>query len=273
MYEEIISFVKEVYESYPFAIQMTGISYCDGTYRIERRNSPIYCFEYIIKGEGTVNVNGNRFTPVQGDVYILPKGSDHIYYSDSKNPWEKIWFNIEGPLIDNLMQAYKLNNIYHIENLDLSELFHKMFNNAQEKSRSQKEVFQKASIIFHEILLAIYSRTEKRKKSYNEIALQLKQYIDKNLENKLTIKNLSNQVFRSPSQIIRIFKEEFGLTPYDYILSKKLETAELLLLNTNLPIKQIALKLKFADEHYFSNYFKAKTGVAPTGYRKGDKER
>lgn len=269
MHEDIISFVEDTNENYPFFIQMTGISYCDGTYRIDRKNSPIYCFEYIIEGEGTINVDGKEFMPKKGDVYILPRGTDHFYYSDSKNPWQKIWFNVKGSLIDSLMQVYKLNNLYHIENLDLYELFEAMYTNAQDKdkNKSPKEIFLKASIIFHEILIKIYSRTAKACKIHNEIALELKQYIESNLENKISIEGLANHVFRSPSQTIRIFKDEFSVTPYEYILYKKLELAKLLLLNTNLPVKQIALKLKFADEHYFSNYFKAKLGVSPSKFR------
>ena len=267
MNEDIISFTEDSRKQYPFYIQMTGISYCDGTYKIDRKNSDVYCVEYIIKGEGTIKINGQEFTAREGDIYILPKGYDHLYFSDGKNPWTKIWFNIKGPLIDNLMQAYKLNNIYHIKNLELKDLFYKMFFTAQETNKPTEEIFQKASIIFHEILLRVYSKVEIPKTINNETALQLKQYIDSHIESNLSIKTLSNYVFRSPSQTIRIFKKEYGITPYDYLLSKKIETAKLLLINTNMPIKQIALKLKFADEHYFSNYFKLKTGYAPISFR------
>ena len=268
MIEDIISFTEDSRKQYPFYIQMAGISYCDASYKIDRKNSNIYCFEYIIKGEGTIKVNGQEFTAMKGDIYILPKGCDHLYFSDDKNPWTKIWFNIKGPLVDNLMQAYKLNNIYLIKNLDLKELFYKMFSAAKETNKDIEEIFQKASIIFHEILLKIYSKVEIPKTINNETALQLKQYINNHIESNLSIKTLSNYVFRSPSQTIRIFKKEYGVTPYDYLLSVKIETAKLLLINTNIPIKQIALKLKFADEHYFSNYFKSKTGYAPISFRK-----
>lgn len=267
MHEDIISFTEYNSEDYPFYIQMSGISYCDGTYKIERKSASIYCFEYIIKGQGTIKIGGEEIIAKEGDIYILPKGADYIYYSDAKNPWTKIWFNIKGPLIDNLMQVYKLRNIYHIQNLDLSELFYEMYRTVQGRNESTKEIFQNASIIFHKIILKIYSKIEVPRTVNNEIAMQLRQYIDNNIENNLSIKTLSDYVFRSTSQIIRIFKKEFGVTPYNYLLLKKIETAKLLLINTNMPINQIASKLKFADEHYFSNYFKSKTGNSPIGFR------
>ena len=267
MNEDIISFIQDSRKEYPFFIQMAGISYCDATYKIDRRNSDIYCFEYVIKGEGTIKIDGQEFTARKGDIYILPKGYNHFYFSDGKDPWTKIWFNIKGPLIDNLMQTYKINNIYHINNFDLKDLFYKMFFTAQETNETIEQNFQKASIIFHEILLKIYSKVGNLKTINNDIALQLQQYIDDNIESNLSIKILSNHVFRSPSQTIRIFKKEYGITPYDYLLSKKIEMAKLLLTNTNMAIKEISIKLKFADQHYFSNYFKSKTGKSPINFR------
>jgi len=267
MNEDIISFTEDSRKQYPFYIQMAGISYCDDTYKIDRRNSDIYCFEYVIKGEGTIKIDDQEFIAKEGDIYILPKGYNHFYFSDGKNPWTKIWFNIKGPLIDNLMQAYKLNNIYHIKNLDLKELFYNMFFTAKETNETTEEIFQKASIIFHEILLKIYYKIGNLKTINNETALQLKHYIDDHIESNLSIKILSKHIFRSPSQTIRIFKKEYGVTPYDYFMSKKIELAKLLLTNTNMAIKQIAIKLKFADEHYFSNYFKLKTGKSPISFR------
>ena len=74
---------------------------------------------------------------------------------------------------------------------------------------------------------------------------------------------------RSESQTIRIFKRAYGVTPYAYLLEKKLDLAGQLLRDTNLSVREIAEKLSFADEYYFSNVFKKKTGVSPSVYRRG----
>ena len=89
MKEEVFSFLRDVPEQYPFYIEMAGISYCDGSYKITRNSSRFYVFEYILKGIGTVEINSEKFYPEEGDIYILPKESNHVYYSDSKKPWTK----------------------------------------------------------------------------------------------------------------------------------------------------------------------------------------
>ncbi len=267
MGEKITAFQRSAGDEFPFFIQMTGISYCDGTYRIERRNSDIYVFEYIIRGKGTVIINNEAFTAAEGDIYILPKGSSHTYFSDSGDPWEKIWFNVDGPVIEHLMQAYRLNSIYHIRGLEIRDYFFRLLQTAQSHEEPVKEILNKTALIFHEILMKISGAVSATGPQVSTEAGKLRDYLDKRIEEKVSISGLSEAISRSPSQTIRIFKKEFGVTPYDYLLKKRIETARLLLSNSNMQVKEIAYKLCFADEHYFSNFFKEKTGSSPLEYK------
>jgi AraC-like DNA-binding protein len=270
MHEEIMSFYTEDTQNLPFCIEMAGISYCDGTYKIERRNSNIYCFEYIIKGRGTVVINDEIFTPSEGDVYILHRGSNHRYFSDKENPWIKIWFNVKGALTDHLIEAYKINNIYHVPDLNIKNLFFDFLDMVKSPTDTKEDIFNKTSILFHQIVQKIHQHTRTLTKTHNPVASALKDYMDRHIADDISLKELSELVFKSPSQTIRVFKKEYGITPYDYLLMKKIETAKLLLRNTNLQVSNIAFRLNFADEHYFSNFFKAKVGKSPAKFRENE---
>ena len=76
----------------------------------------------------------------------------------------------------------------------------------------------------------------------------------------------------SESQTIRLFKKNFGTTPYTYVLNKKINFAKKLLIDTNLSVKEISTKLCFSDEYYFSNIFKEKVGCSPSQYRRSRTE-
>ena len=65
---------------------------------------------------------------------------------------------------------------------------------------------------------------------------------------------------------IRLFKKETGLTPVTYIIKKKIEKAQLLLTISEIPIKDVALKLNFENISYFNKLFKSHTGMTPTQY-------
>ena len=69
-------------------------------------NLPVYVVEYIVKGEGTVRCYGKEYRINSGDVYILPKDKEHLYYSDKTNPWTKKWFNVTGKLCKKLFYAF-----------------------------------------------------------------------------------------------------------------------------------------------------------------------
>ena len=274
MKEDIISFIREEREELPFFIEMAGISYCDETYRIARKNSSIYVFEYIMEGEGTVITDGKEFAPGKGDVYILHRQSNHEYFSSRLNPWTKIWFNARGGLIDSLMQLYHLNSINYIRQLDVKSYFDRILSCAEELKNNRNEFQKQASLIFFELVLLLHNiRVNDQSSDYPADALLLKQYLDNNSCNNITIDELAKLIFRSPSQMIRIFKQAFGITPYQYLMRQKTELAKLILLNTNKSIKEISMELNFFDEHYFSNYFKAKVGVSPFNFRKAHRYR
>lgn len=267
MREEIYSFLPGTAEDPEFFIDLTGVSYCDESYRISRRDSPIYIFEYILEGEGTVICDGKIFTAAKGDAYILKRGSTHEYYSHKENPWIKVWFNAKGPLIDVLMTLYGLNSLSHIEGVDLSPYFFRIRNKAQASADS--DTFTKeASLIFFELILFLHENLRSALPKESEEAVLIKGYIDKHNKEQISLDTLSKLIYRSPSQTIRIFKQAYGIAPYQYLMQQKLDLAKLLLLNTNKSIKEISLELNFHDEHYFSNYFKDKCGTSPQIYRK-----
>ena len=107
----------------------------------------------------------------------------------------------------------------------------------------------------------------KENSSTPSLAEKMKDYLNMHISSKFKLKDLCEYISISESQTIRIFREAYGITPYAYILEKKIKLAKDMLINTNLPIKQIAHNLCFADEYYFSNVFKNKVGVSPRNYR------
>ena len=99
-------------------------------------------------------------------------------------------------------------------------------------------------------------------------AQNVKSFIDCNIYRKINAELVAEKFRFSVSQLSRLFKREYGATVYNYILEQKIATAEKLLQNSSLTVKQIADMLNFTDEHYFCNIFKKKRGVTPGRIRK-----
>ena len=93
-------------------------------------------------------------------------------------------------------------------------------------------------------------------------------YIRHHLSEPLEVGTLSSQVFLTKDHFIRLFHKQTGCTPNAYITNKKMERAELLLITTDIPVKQIAHDLGYNDLSYFIRIFKKHTGITPQQYRK-----
>lgn len=267
--EHIISFGEECTEkNRPFYIEMTGITYPDENYHIERANSQIYCLEYVIKGKGVVTVNTKTNYPEAGDLYILPKDSRHDYHALPEDPFEKIWMNVSGTLCDELIHVYGLMGVLIVKKIEeVYPIFTEFLRICEDKELSIDEIHDRCSLVFHKLIMTISGRLSLQKGvDQNETARDIKAYIDRNIYEHLGIEELAGYVNLSTSHVNRLFKKSFGVTPYNYILTRKIETAKLLLKNTSLSVKEIAYKLNFTDEHHFSNAFLEKTGVRPTNY-------
>lgn len=266
MREDIVSFAGTEAAGLPFTLAMAGISYCDGTYRIRRRHSPVAVFEYVERGEGTVSVNGKTFTASAGDVYLLPRGTDQDYASSRNAPWTKWWMNVTGPLTDSLIALYRMEGVYHVPGYDALELFGRILAAARSGETAER-VSGRTALLCHELLQGLSERIHAGGGDEPSEALALRRFIEGGVERDIDMAAMAAHIYRSPSQAIRLFRKAYGVTPCRYLADKRMESARLLLRNTRLPVGEIAERLRFADGHYFSNRFRVREGVTPTRYR------
>jgi len=92
-------------------------------------------------------------------------------------------------------------------------------------------------------------------------------YIKRNYAEKITLKDISDNLFISQSYLCRIFKEETGQTPGSYISSVRIEASKKLLCDLAVHIIDIPKLVGFEDQSYFTRVFKRLVGVTPGRYR------
>jgi AraC-like DNA-binding protein len=98
-----------------------------------------------------------------------------------------------------------------------------------------------------------------------EWAEKLKQYIEVNLSRKMGISALAAVIGRSPSFVAHHFEREFGKTPHQYILERRMREAKALL-QGGFSVKATADKLGFYDAFHFSRTFKRFWKIPPRHY-------
>jgi AraC-like DNA-binding protein len=247
-------------------IDMAGKSICDGSYSISRQKSEVYVLEYVLEGTGTIIHNGHKYTASAGEMYLLHKGAQHQYYSSKEAPWVKIWMNLKGTLMEHLLEVYPIERIVYPGDGQILDCFHS-FHLELTSGKSPQEIQKACALLLHGIISAAYFGTLSLQQQEPDEALKIKRYLDQHVLDSVTLEDLCRHFFKSKAQIIRQFKKKYGITPYAYLLDIKLQYAKKLLSHTNVSIKEIAARLQFADEHYFSTYFRQVEKVSPSQYR------
>ncbi len=116
--------------------------------------------------------------------------------------------------------------------------------------------------------LLFYLRENIANLQMKPLALKIKNYIQKNYAEKITLQSISEKFHFSASYCNSIFKKENNKPIVDYLIEERLRKAKELLVHTNLPLPQIAAKVGYEDYNYFSRLFKKNTCYTPMQYRK-----
>ncbi|MCG8310730.1 MAG: AraC family transcriptional regulator, partial [Cytophagales bacterium] len=72
----------------------------------------------------------------------------------------------------------------------------------------------------------------------------------------------------APNYFHRIFKKNFGLTPYNYMLRLRMEMAVRLLTSTTKSVKEVAFETGYENEYYFYRQFKKHYNYSPGKLKK-----
>ncbi len=253
---------------FPFRLLAVSYGIADArTQPIQRADYECCTVEYVYEGRGFLDSNGHSCAPEIDSVYILHKHSDHRYWPEKENPWKKIFFVIDGDFMEQLFRVYRLDTVCHIPYCpQIRKYFDEMMQLRHDMGGSV--VHRQAAIVFHRMLDEAYSILHEPIQPHvtSEI-LALKKVLDDNIEQRINLEDVCRGMHRSSAHMIRRFKVVYGETPYDYLMQKRVDAARLLLRHSALSVKEIAARLKFSDQYYFSNYFKRKTGLSPKKFK------
>ena len=189
--------------------------------------------------------------PISGESFCL-------LFSFEKNSNELSEF-------ENIMN----NNILELKMTDEIAFYIEKFAEKTEQD-SELEAYHLATLLFESIFSLlkkekrINSKTEKSKT--NNIG-NIEIFINRNLNKKITLKDISKSIFLSEKQISRIIEREYGCTFSELLTEKRLAIAEVLLKTTDMKISDIASQTFYGTESYFYTVFKNKYGVSPLKYR------
>ena len=265
---EVIKMFTVSKQSISFGVQATGTSYCDKTYCVQTKSSPFYTIEYILDGCGTIINDGKEFTAGPGDIVILPPGVPHTLKSSKDNPWTKVWIIFYGDIVPILYNSYNISKqiVYHPTKSNIRNLVTK-FLEISHFSVYDTIIFNAISLVIHEIFIELNLLIKLEQNPLENEMYEIKQYLSNNADSGITINDVCNKFNISRSYLFKQFKEIYNISPNSFYQQKRLEIAKQYLRFSNLTIQEISDTMNFADQHYFSNWFKSNVGISPSLYK------
>lgn len=94
------------------------------------------------------------------------------------------------------------------------------------------------------------------------------EFIDAHIGDKISLATLAKIAGLSRYHFARVFKQTFGVPPRRYHMLRRMELASNLLLQSTLPVTQIALRVGFGETSSFTRAYRRYTGLTPSGCRR-----
>ncbi|MBF6979169.1 helix-turn-helix transcriptional regulator [Aerococcaceae bacterium zg-BR22] len=106
---------------------------------------------------------------------------------------------------------------------------------------------------------------------FKTLSNEIKATIKQNYDLDITLESIADELHYNPNYLSNIFKKEVGVSFTDYLNNYRLKMAKKLLVETDMPIKDIAEKLRYTNSQNFIRFFKKNEGTTPGAYRQENK--
>ncbi|NOU98267.1 response regulator [Paenibacillus sp. LMG 31456] len=117
-------------------------------------------------------------------------------------------------------------------------------------------------------LVEVCSRIqEKRSGKSSNVIERIRQVIEERLADSLTVSDIAESVYLSPTYVSLLYKQETGDTVYEYLTKVRIEKAKELLRDTTVKLYEVCYAVGYSDPSHFSKLFKKVTGFTPSAYR------
>ena len=134
---------------------------------------------------------------------------------------------------------------------------------------SEKNIFfrERCSATLKSLLIDIYRLSLKQAQSSSLAVENAINYIKNNFRGKITNKDISEITRYHEYHVNRLFERHTGMTIHQYVIETRITEAKKLLLNTDMPIYEIAEATGFNSSAHFTTYFKKHVGLSPFVYK------
>lgn len=256
----------------PFSFLGGGWHHCNHLYRVQHPHGlDFYMVFFSVTSGGRMHFHDRLFELPDSSIAIIPPGTPLYYFTAQNQWWEFYWLNTgkeNSDILDRLIATH--GHIYQSPRAaKIGKILENLF---PEQTAPDETIFEintsrMLSNMFHMMLEDSYHIVSKSQKN-GSVVPSVIQEIEDNYSDSIRISELAARHFISLQHLIRLFKAETDLTPYEYLKKYRLKKATELLIYSDFSIEEIAEQTGFSGANNFVFQFKNEYGITPGKYRK-----
>jgi AraC-like DNA-binding protein len=248
----------------------SGRERCRPHYLVARDGFPYQCIEFVLSGEGELELAGRRFKLRPGTVFSYGPGVPHRIANSKSKPMTKYFADFSGRRAAGLLASIPLE---HGTPMELNEpaqayrLFEELIRQGLGMGRNSQVLCAK---LLECLCLAIAQTAMPHGSLSGKAAssfMRCKETIQARFMEIESLQALASACGLETAYMCRLFKKFERTSPYNYILRLRMGRAAELLRNGRSLVKEVACACGFQDEYQFSRCFKSVYGIAPGQYR------
>jgi len=243
---------------------------------------------YCNDGRGEFIIRGTSHRVKNGSLIILPPGTPYSYSPDPKEPMSFIAFNFDytwecsgkaTPIPPVRSEDFEKSDILcpvsFSDTVSLNEplVIEKMNSvlpliyEVDNEYKTRKSMYELRCSCLLMCILSRITLTNERQNSKN-VSSELIDYIRKNYKEKITLEKIASIACMTPTYFSAVFKKLNGISPWEYIIIKRVEKAISLIKTTEMTMLDISENCGFSSSSNFYKAFSKVTGKKPTDYIK-----
>ena len=230
---------------------------------------------FIVSGKGQFLIQDQAFPVGVNNLVIINPNVLHTEASLNAQPLEYIVLGIGGiELATNENSNGQFCILDHFESVEISSCLRNILREMELKNTGYEDICQAYMDILIIRLMrntAMTVQTAHKVISGNRQCAAVKRYIDLHFKEPLSLEQLSNEAHMNKYYLSHAFKREYGVSPINYMIARRIDESKYLLAETDLSMSQIAQLLGFSSLSYFSQVFRKAHGASPMEFRQSSK--
>lgn len=226
-------------------------------------------------------VGMNKFPLQRGDVILIPSGTPHTWLVRSRagEPYVGYRLCLDADRMDTLemyLPAFPFPNDMQNCNLirtsgtlwePLGDMFHVLYQELHMKSPGWETAAMSCSLLLlTQIRRALVSTSQfKTNDDGSKLVEQILNYVHSHYKDKITLDDVAQKFWVSPSTVTHLFSKTMGTSFYKYVTRIRLAEAKNLI-GEGMPMEKVALNVGFTDYSSFYRAFKKEFNISPKQY-------